>query len=426
MAYLKQEEDDEALQGSDAGSAGTAAGTGASPAPASAGSPNRYTQSNFTSGRMILNKNQDAALPDLGKGFNQKADERAKAIGDASTAYGQKAQGAADAYKFDDTEINKAVGGDTGAFSKIGEALRGPKAIDKFQAKPNLDIQDINKLNTAAGVSGELQKNAQERGDFNYGRGQSALDAQIFGRSDLGRKAQVGANLAKRQEVGQLADQTTAANENLRQAMERQMADNYGSLRQNVVSRQNAINSAAEAQAGSAAAGLAANQASRDDALYQDALKKIRERAQKEAGTAENYGEFNEGGKENPQEAMLYSIMKQALDKNRGKFAIAKSPTDKRMYNEEQAAQFNRINSLLGGDQPLVSAIDPNSYKVEDSKQIDRLIENALKNRPEINVPKAEKAKDQKVNKGKKKESNVEKAAGVATGKNVAKKVLKF
>lgn len=367
MAFLADESEEERLRTSGGQAAPGAVSSAQGGAPAS-GAPQKYTQSNYTSGRMILDKNKNVAQPNLIGGFQEQAKERSKAIGEEADKYGQGLATERQKYQIGAPYIDKAIGGDTSQFSRIQQALRGPGDLATLNTQANLDIRDINKLNTQAGVSGELQQQAQKRGNFGYGQGQAALDAVLFGRG--GRANQVNQALTEKANIEKQAADVNAAAEQQRLAARQGIDTDLSNLRNTLGSKLAGVNAAALSDRRR----LGAEQRS-DKALKKitserrdEAIQLAKEQAQQIAGKDTAYAEF---------------LKKKFTDAIMGADNLldVKQDIQGNYYNKDQAGQFNRINELLGKS----DRADARDFTTDYSfgKGFDRFLKGQLKNAKE-------------------------------------------
>lgn len=343
MAILRDESEEEKL----GGQAQSATGPGT---PASVPSPGavpggsqmapKYTQSNFTSGRMLLNKAQKTNQPDLTGGFIEKANQRSTDIGKAQADYQKNLEEQKGGYQFGDEDINKAVSGDEGQFKRIKSALSGKPDLGNFNQDVGLDIQDVNALNSNSGVIDAFRQRAQKQGNYGYTSGQAGLDAALFGRSAAGAQ-QSQAALAKRNEVAQQAQAANAAAAQQKQAAQDEISKNVAGARTGLGNRLdqlqiNAANAKFEDMKKNGAG--RANEASQ--ALYQKATQDAIQRA---------YGESGGDAGDPETRKMLEKIYTDEVDQHKNDLAdLGYNDDSQYLYDANSAGQFNRLNDLLG------------------------------------------------------------------------------
>lgn len=352
MAVLKDESEEEQLAGGDAsptpqavqGNSSQGVGAGSS-----AQNPG-YTQSNFTSGKMILNANKDAAQPDLTQGFAQKANDASSGLQKSQDDYQKNLSDKQASYGYSDQDLDSAAGGDANSFTKIKGMLSGNDQLAGYSYDPKLDIQDVNKLNSSAGAQDELQQQAQKNGNFNYTQGQAALDATLFGRSANGAQKQIQTSLAQKKAVEDASDKAkgeqTLAQQNAQQNINSNVSGLYTKLggMLNGVQDQalnNKVNYIREHGN--------AEQDSANKAIYDQAVQSAKQQAEQDANGDPEYTKA------------LQEQYLQQIDQNKNNLAdLGYQDTTKYLYNDDLANRFNKINELLGNK---LSAQSPNSLQ---------------------------------------------------------------
>ncbi len=353
MAYLKDDSEDEGLKGSSAGQAPSGVGENQGPVKSGIAPSNpKYTQSNYTSGRMILDKNKNSKQQNLLGDLNSNIDTKAQDVNNQFSNYQKNISETANPYTMGAEDIASAAKGDETKFTKIRDVLNSqPAQLGGFQATNGVDISDVNKLNTQAGVSNEFQKAAQKRGDFNYGQGQAALDATLFGKSSTGRNAQVGEALSKRAELDkQVADANSKAAAE-RAAAQAQIDSGFTNIKNNVTSSQQALKDAAARQGAELAEKYTGKDVAREQskALFDRAALEAKQQAQQIAPKDQAYQDYLYTN--------MLSTLRSQMDDGNG--FVDLSYDNNPFYNEDQANQFNRLNALLGvGDQNVVAGQD--------------------------------------------------------------------
>lgn len=193
MAYLKTPADDEDEDQKQGTAVQTSSGEAQNADPLSGGSapsggasnPNTaFTQTNTATGKKILEKNADqGGQYDVTAPYQQKATQ---ALGDISNAQAEHQKGidtTLSSRKVSNDQINSAINGDSGSFQTVSNAIKNPAQFNQYKQTNAPDIQDVNALNTSVGLQSELAKQQNQAGNYNYNRGQSALDAALMGQS---------------------------------------------------------------------------------------------------------------------------------------------------------------------------------------------------------------------------------------------------
>lgn len=344
MAVLKDETEDEALAGGEAAptpqsvqGASSMGGGEAAAGGAPSGANPSYTQSNFTSGKMILDANKDAQQPDLTQGFAQKAADASTGMAKAQTDYQKSLADKQAAYGYDDNTVNSALGGDDASFQKLKSMLSGNDKVSAYAYNPNLDIQDVNKLNSTAGAQDELTQQAQKNNNFNYGQGQAALDATLFGRSATAQN-QVQSALAQKKSVEDAAAKAATDQAAAQQAAQGNITGKVSGLYSKLggmlsgvqdQALQNRVNYIQEHGAG--------DQEAASKALYQTAVSQAKQQAEADAGGDPEY-----------QKALESQYLDQ-IDKNKNNLAdLGYQDNNNYLYDDALAGRFNKLNDLLG------------------------------------------------------------------------------
>jgi len=358
-----REEDDDQAGTAPVAMGGTApvVSSGGTPAQGVAQSP-AFTKSNFVSGKTLLQKNQGAASPNVTGDLAAKSTQNLQDINKGLTDYRQKYGDLAGQFSVNDKIQNKYIQkGDAesaGNLRKLYDydtAAVGQKAADDRAAIAGnrINIQDINALNTGAGVQSALNQQQQQRGNYGYTQGQAALDSVLFGRSGAA-KQQVGDLLNQRSQIDSAA---TGAQDQARQTAERSIAD-VNSLRDQVTRNlQNAaggLTRSADLRAkemnqnlkASDAAARATYQKSLDN-LIAESLQGLSQPERERAMNDINRAKVSDG----------------ALDI--GRF-INTDKVSGPQYSNQQAEQYNRIMALLGGGQ-VSAGSGPDSSFDQDS-----------------------------------------------------------
>jgi hypothetical protein len=373
------------------GTAGTGPLAGGGTATATPGQPKAYTKSNFTSGRMILDKNQNSAQPDLAKGLEQRAQGAQQNVQTQAQTYNQ---GLADRQKQytlggDDFSgvatgrygearnadqqrqafLSRAVSADGNEFSRVQSLLQGPAdEAAKFETSTGLNQQDINALNSSAGVASQIRNQMAGQGRTDYTRGQANLDAQLFGRSAEGRQAQVARAQSATDAANKFAfDQMSAADQARTQTEDRIRQEREG-IRGDVTNIQQGIARMAQQRADDL------NKKYTSKEYRTKAVEKAQKQGEKEISRV---AKAEAGGDKNLERMIKEDLMAQLKG---GKFTSFKAKTLKGpAYDDAQAAQFNRISGLLGtGDN--AQATDLSGYGGEagiNTSQITRNIKRA-------------------------------------------------
>lgn len=204
MATIKQIYDDEEDNRASSGSAESAPLTGpgsSSSARALPAEKSAYTQSNFVSGKAILDKNRGMqTAPNFTADYQNKIGEQAQAGKESYEKYLQDANNAAKKATFNPKDVQSAIWrNDPKATeklnwilgSKLPSMIPGKENVTTFgiQAykpyEPNLDVQEANALLSGAGVQDAFTRKQQEAGNFGYTQGQAALDSVLFGKNPL-------------------------------------------------------------------------------------------------------------------------------------------------------------------------------------------------------------------------------------------------
>lgn len=227
-----------------------------------------YTKSSFVSGKSLLDANKNAAQTNLTGAFNKVADDSLGSLNTQKADYDKTLGDYKSGATIGDDVYKGALSGDTTAAQRVKNVIYGQEAApDKFNARSGLDISDVNRLNTATGVQGLLSKSEADRGNYNYGSGQAALDAAIFGRSDA-RAQQVQDSLGKyRDGIGQYDQTNQDMAGNLGQAQDFREAQR-GVLTNHLSADQAALAKAAEQRTTQLNQGVKANQSQAGNTAY--------------------------------------------------------------------------------------------------------------------------------------------------------------
>lgn len=219
--YLGDDEEQRRLNGGEAQPAANLGGGPSGGGVSGSGAQPDYTRSNFVSGKTILAKNKGAAAPNLTGDLQARGQQNIADIGQGISKYIGDVNSEANKFSYGNNYVSKAAKGDadsanaikqiTGydANTNIREASQGKDLVGN-----RIDIQDINALNSGAGVQSALQRQQQSTGNFGYNQGQAALDSAIYGRSP-GARQQIGDLLSQREQINQ---QSQAAADQAKQA----------------------------------------------------------------------------------------------------------------------------------------------------------------------------------------------------------------
>lgn len=144
-----------------------------------------YTQSNFASGKKILNANQNAELGlDVTAPYKEQVSKASEGENSAWNTYGSGNAAAKSAATVNDEDVKSyAETGDEGAKSRVSTALSAaykPTAYTPYGS--SVSMADVGRLGTSAGLQAALSDAQQRKGTYDYGSGQSALDSLIYNR----------------------------------------------------------------------------------------------------------------------------------------------------------------------------------------------------------------------------------------------------
>jgi len=357
MAYLMDDEENDKLK-SDAGPGSAPASSANVAAPA--GSAPKYTQSSFTSGKKLLQKNAQGGSPDLTSGIRDSIAQNQKGLGESRDAYQKSLADLSGQYNFGADDVLKSAKTGGADFDKIKGLLGGPGDVAAFDYKPNVDIQDINRLQSEAGTIGALREKAQKGGDYSYGRGQASLDAYLFGKSPGGRTSQVQDALAQRKALqGQTAEAIAnqgAARDQTLAGIQSKIGDTQGALKSRL---DNVYQEAQGELSGARKKAFEDSQGERKRSLLDQAKKKAAEMAMQYSkenpdsmaayDSLRKYGYTDKDITEELQGRFYEQLREQALGQSGKLSGSSAGYLDGNQYfSPEKAAEFNRINELLG------------------------------------------------------------------------------
>jgi len=206
MAYVKKVYDDnedlKASQGAAQSAPLTGAGSSGTTSPSGSKDPS-YTQSNFVSGKQVLAKNRNAAVPGFTSDYQQKVTD---AGAGAQKSYDDYAKGISKyvgGNTITDNAIALGMGNSTQMRDKVTGLLSKPASsgVQSYGGyDPNLNVQDVTGLLTGAGAQDAYMRQQQKAGNYGYTQGQGALDSALFGRDPSARKS-VADTLGQRKQV---------------------------------------------------------------------------------------------------------------------------------------------------------------------------------------------------------------------------------
>lgn len=343
----REEEDDEAGTAPVAqGGTAPIVSSGGSPAPGVAQAPG-FTKSNFVSGKTLLKKNQGAASPNVTGDLQAKSTQNLQDINKGLEDYRKKYNNLSDQFSVNDRIQNQYIQkGDKESGSNLQklysydtDAVGQQAADDRSNIAGNrINIQDINALNTGAGVQSALTSQQQQRGNYGYSQGQAALDSVLFGRSGAA-KQQVGNLLNQRAQIDtaaqqaqdqakQTADQSLAGVNALRNQVSQSLQGAAGGITRGANQRTAAMNQDLRASDAQARIDYQKN----FDNLINEALSGLSPAEKARAVNDINRAKVSDG------------------ELDIGRF-IETQKVAGPQYSNQQADQYNRIMALLGGQQ---------------------------------------------------------------------------
>lgn len=335
------EEEQKRLQGSEAGNAPVYAGGAAPP-----GSAPSYTQSNYASGKKILEKAQnDPVNFAIGDEYNRELDKAGADLEKSKANWSKQYEEALQPYRFSGEDVSKAVAGqDAGRLqSFLGTDYSGGGAATQVKpfAAPSAPFNEAEaaQLGTGAGLQGEIANAQRKAGNYGYTRGQAALDSVIYGGSQ-----------DVRNQVADIARKSTEYG-NKKAAYAKEAEDKAAGLTGELKKIQDAIRADLQAQADAITAGARAATPGRIPQMYRptDYYSKDDKTYFKNLISELSGGIDERRRGEFEKQANAYLYGNGPAPAQAGKFFSRSAPDV--AYNDAEAGRFNSIMGLLGRGQ---------------------------------------------------------------------------
>lgn len=329
-------------EGAPVGAQGSAA-----PSGGMGGAPG-YTQSNFASGRKILEKAQGQQLKDAGGLFGDIEKKRTGAeqqIGVERANVQKQAQDKLNPFQVSDQDISKGIAGgeDTAEYKKLSGLFAAKDDIwggkdPSFNSINGPSVAEVNALGTQSGLADAMRKKLQ--GKQNYSRGMSALDAQIYQKDPM--------YLAKLQELGQRVSKT---GQDVDQFQTKEVGDIKKGTNETVFGKegQEGLQAQVKGKLGKEAtniraAGTKAAQESFSSATSPALKKSIYN------NTLDQLADRDDLTKADKEE--IANLTARNSDWGTGTKYV---PGSSELYDQNQIAQFGRINTLLNGKDAITA-----------------------------------------------------------------------
>jgi hypothetical protein len=357
------------LQGEQAPDGSEPSGGSGAPAQGGAAAP-AYAQSNFASGRKILQK---ANAEPFGLEFGQQyADE----IGRAGTKLDDDFKKSNDnyteqlgKYRFGDEDITNAIAGndskDLGGFlgSDYSDPKSAPIDYQPFKAeKLSFDPNQFSQLGTSVGLQGELQKTENKSGNYNYTNGQSALDSVIYGGRPEVRNRIKALGDASRDYIARSSNDEKESQDKIN-GIPGYLSGEQKRVRDILTGKLSGLTEQARTQA---------------PEQYEPLRKSAMDKAKAEAAPdIQKIIDSRAGQLTDPAMSKKYSDMLNDILKN-GKNYYSLSGDPSLYYNPDQMHQFNAIENLLGNKDEAINGSLNASF---DSKGFTSKADEILKQR---------------------------------------------
>lgn len=348
-----------ATGGEAAAGGGEAVGGGAGGVGSAPSAPG-YTQSNYASGKKILeaNKNERLGL-DVTQPYREQLSQDAQKENEGWGAY--QAQTAAERAKgqINDADVEAyASGGDEAAKNKVRDSLNAAYKPTQYSSySSSVSMGDVGRLGTSAGLQGAIQQAQEKRGNYGYGQGMSALDSLLYSRRP--ETAQQIQGLGK--DVAGLRAQ--------QQANTQQFQRDQQELPAAIKAQQDAARSRIKAMA--------------DQTLAQDSQTSFRRdleaQAQQDArrnmlSTVQNQLRAGAAGFDDQAAKEEYLKRIQGLSANDINTVVGGQLSGGPAYSEQAANRFNRLSELIDGKDQIKAATAGDVYNANiNSKELENL-----------------------------------------------------
>lgn len=274
-------------------------------------------------------KTQNPALLNRAQSSLSSADT---ALQNESNAYVQKAKDKS--YALNEGDINNYV---TGLRStEAGDALlnHGKDQAEAFKSAQNFDLNDVNQLQTDAGVKNALRN----EGGNDYTAGMGAFDLAALHRTPGFDQLRASLGDKKKALVKKADDYSTSKTAEAQAALDSNLARDQGLFRTGLASRGADLTAGDEARAAAANAASQAGQAG----TVKTAADAARAKVLAETDPSKRLAPYL-GGDDGIDASQFYK---------------GATSTGADMINADEASQFNRINAALGRSDPnsLVAA----------------------------------------------------------------------
>lgn len=341
--------------------------------PSQGGNQNNYTQSNYASGKKIIQKAaQDPLNLQFGKTYTDEIEAANRKLDEGYAKNQEDYNRALDSYRIDADEFSRGISGEDGGTLKsfLAKDYSNGAADSTYQPfkaeKLSFDPNQFSQLGTSVGLQGELSKAQQAAGKYNYTRGQAALDSIIYGSSPEARNQIKNLGDASRDYVGRAISSEEASKHNLA-ALPGTAQSEQARVRAEIEKLVSGITN--EATQNAANINKDARSSAKIDmmdprvqALLQDVLAQYSTDNVKSTDTilASLFG------KQDPDSKMPMTqqeYIRKAIEgvSNQPGFVSGdgvKGPA----YTKEQAMQFNNLMSLLGSDEAATEYAGGNPY----------------------------------------------------------------
>jgi hypothetical protein len=351
------------LQGQEASS-----GTDASASPGGAGAPSQggaanpaYTQSSFASGKKILQKaNEEPLALQFGQQYKEEIGKAGTKLGEDTSKDLEAYNTAIQPFRFGDEDIKNAESGNDTKNLKgfLGKDYSsGGSDVDykPFKADSlSFDPNQFSQLGTSVGLQGELSKAQNAAGNNSYTRGQSALDSVIYGGRPEVRSQIKDLGDSARDYISKATTAEKESQDRLK-AIPGTLADEQQKIKGQLTGDSKAITDAATARAAELSK-AAPTKLDPNDQRIRDLISDITGAAPKNSIAAgsdvynalypqtKNTTSLSRYGEGDYVNQALQDYIKQ----NPGAFVKA-NQINGPAYSADQAAQFNKIMDLVGG-----------------------------------------------------------------------------
>lgn len=231
--------------------------------------------------------------------------------------------------------IQKAMSGDAGAGTQVtGLLTKAKPQVDEFKSSVDTNIKDLSSLNSSAGLSNLLSRNAQS----NYSGGMAGLDSMLLGQNKGFIQARQGLNNTQNDIRARAAD-TAPITQKAQALAETNYKDGTGFVRDMLTTRQKEIQDKAIADQkahNERIKGLSSNNKDYVKQQQEQAIRDLLKSAQGQ-GFADDIN------------AAAYSLQNRDPNFASQYYRAGSEVKDpSQFYNADNAQGFNLIESLLG------------------------------------------------------------------------------